>query len=119
MPATPTLNILDTLLHSVSAVIQTSSATGISDVPTHATAIRRSFKTGLGWETLPAIKPELPLVDPRKAHLERPGAQTHLSVGYLGDDLGSNNNAPMALVDTALSGMGGRLFSKLRDKQVR
>ena len=31
--------------------------------------------------TLPAIKPEPPLTGPRKAHLKRPGAQTHLSVG--------------------------------------
>ena len=68
-------------------------------------------------KTLPSVKPESPLTGPRKAHLERPGAQTHLSVGYLGADLESNNNAPMALVDTALSGMGGRLFSKLRDQQ--
>jgi len=67
--------------------------------------------------TLPTIKPEPPLTDPRKAHLKRPGAQTHLSVGYLGTDLKSNNNAPMALVDTALSGMGGRLFQRLRDKR--
>ncbi len=67
--------------------------------------------------TLPEIPPEPPLTGPRKAHLERPGAQTHLSVGYLGADLKSSNNAPMALVDTALSGMGGRLFQRLRDEK--
>jgi len=67
--------------------------------------------------TLPVIKPESPLTGPRKAHLKRPGAQTHLSVGYLGAGLTSSNNPPMALVDTALSGMGGRLFQRLRDKQ--
>ena len=67
--------------------------------------------------TLPVIKPEPPLVGPRVAHLERPGAQTHLSVGYLGADLESRNNAAMAMVDTALSGMGGRLFQRLRDQK--
>ena len=67
--------------------------------------------------TLPELRPEPPLTGPRKAHLKRPGAQTHLSVGYLGAGLKSSNNPPMALVDTALSGMGGRLFTKLRDKQ--
>ena len=67
--------------------------------------------------TLSTIKPEPPLTGPRKAHLKRPGAQTHLSVGYLGADLKSRDNPPMALVDTALSGMGGRLFQRLRDKQ--
>ncbi len=66
---------------------------------------------------LPVIKGEPPLTGPRKAHLKRPGAQTHLSVGYLGAGLKSIHNPPMVLVDTALSGMGGRLFQKLRDKQ--
>ncbi len=68
-------------------------------------------------QTLPDIQPEPPLKGPRKAHLNRMGAQTHLCVGYLGADLKSPNNAPMALVDTALSGMGGRLFLKLRDQE--
>ncbi len=67
--------------------------------------------------TLPVIKRELPLTGPRKAHLKRPGAQTHLSVGYLGTGLKSRNSPPMALVDTALSGMGGRLFQRLRDRK--
>jgi len=67
--------------------------------------------------TLPTIKPEPPLTGPRKAHLKRPGAQTHLSVGYLGADLKGRNSPPMALVDTALSGMGGRLFQRLRDRK--
>ena len=67
--------------------------------------------------TLPAIEPEPPLTGSRKAHLKRPGAQTHLSVGYLGAGLTSSNNPPMALVDTALSGMGGRLFQRLRDQK--
>ena len=71
----------------------------------------------LSTKVLPQIAPETPLTGPRKAHLERPGAQTHLSIGYLGAGLRSSNNPSMALVDTALSGMGGRLFSKLRDKQ--
>ncbi|OQY44245.1 MAG: hypothetical protein B6240_10855, partial [Desulfobacteraceae bacterium 4572_87] len=31
--------------------------------------------------------------------------------------LKSGNNPPMALVDTALSGMGGRLFQRLRDQK--
>jgi zinc protease len=67
--------------------------------------------------TLPAIKPEPPLTSVRTAHLKRPGAQTHLSVGYLGAGLKSSDNPPMALVDTALSGMGGRLFQRLRDQK--
>jgi zinc protease len=38
-------------------------------------------------------------------------------VGYLGAHLKSDDNAPMALIDTALSGQGGRLFMQLRDKE--
>ena len=66
---------------------------------------------------LPAVAPEPPLTKPREAHLKRPGAQTHLVIGYLGAGLKSRDNAPMALIKTALAGQGGRLFSQLRDKQ--
>ena len=65
---------------------------------------------------LPEIPPEPPLTGSGQAHLERPGAQTHIIIGYLGADLKSKDNAPMALIETALSGQGGRLFSRLRDK---
>ncbi|MBL7211398.1 MAG: insulinase family protein [Desulfobacteraceae bacterium] len=66
---------------------------------------------------LPYVPPEPPLKGPRVAHKERPTAQTHLTVGYLGADLESRENASMALVKTALAGQGGRLFSRLRDKE--
>lgn len=67
-------------------------------------------------ERLP-VPPEPPLTGPRKVHLTRPGAQAHVAIGYLGAGMKSKDNAPMALVSTALSGQGGRLFSELRDKQ--
>ena len=66
---------------------------------------------------LPEIDPEPPVTDLRETHLEREGAQIHLMVGYLGTDIKSKNNAPMSIIDTALSGQGGRLFRELRDKQ--
>jgi zinc protease len=66
---------------------------------------------------LPLILPELPLQKEREVHLERPGQQIHLMVGYLGADLKSPDNAVMTLIDTSLSGQGGRLFMELRDKQ--
>jgi zinc protease len=65
----------------------------------------------------PEIRPEPPLTQIRKAHLEMPKAQVHLAIGYLGASLESKNNAPMALLETALSGQGGRLFFELRDKR--
>jgi len=66
---------------------------------------------------LPTIAPEPPLKEARAAHIKRPGAQTHLVVGYLGAGVGSRLDAPMSLVKTALAGQGGRLFTDLRDKQ--
>lgn len=66
---------------------------------------------------LPEVPPEPPLTQPRQAHIERTGAQTHLAIGYLGADLKSPYNASMALINTALSGQGGRLFYRLRDKK--
>jgi len=63
------------------------------------------------------IRTEPPLTEIREAYLERQGAQTHLVIGYLGASLESKNNAPMALLETALSGQGGRLFFELRDKR--
>ena len=65
----------------------------------------------------PEISSESPLQKERKVHLERPGSQVHIIIGYLGADLKSPDNAVMTLIDTALSGQGGRLFSELRDKQ--
>lgn len=63
------------------------------------------------------IRAEPPLTEIRKSHLSMPRAQVHLAIGYLGASLDSPNNAPMALLETALSGQGGRLFLELRDKR--
>lgn len=66
---------------------------------------------------LPHVPDEPPIGDIRKAHLERPGAQTHIALGYLAGDMMSPDDASLALLETALSGMGGRLFVRLRDKE--
>ncbi|MDY6971918.1 MAG: pitrilysin family protein, partial [Thermodesulfobacteriota bacterium] len=73
-------------------------------------------KFGSPQKDLSDIPPEAPLIAPRQVHLERPGAQTHIVIGYLGASIKSKENAPMALIETALSGQGGRLFTRLRDK---
>lgn len=64
-----------------------------------------------------AVDPEPPITEVREARLERQSAQTHLIMGFLGASLHSNNNLPMSIVETALSGQGGRLFYHLRDRQ--
>jgi len=81
----------------------------------HVKALFAAFVPSDG--KLPSVAPEPPLQKVRVAHIRRPGAQTHLIVGYLGAGLGSPLNAPMALIQTALAGQGGRLFRELRDEQ--
>lgn len=66
---------------------------------------------------LPEIAVEPSLKKPRLAHIQRAGAQTHLILGYVGAGIGSRLDAPMALLQTALAGQGGRLFIELRDKR--
>ena len=81
-------------------------------------AIEALFGTSTAsGRTLPSVEPEPALTKIRDAHLNRPGAQTHMVVGYLGVGLRSKEDAAMALVKTALSGQGGSLFYNLRDKQ--
>jgi len=63
------------------------------------------------------IMAETSLKKPRLTHVQRPGAQTHLIVGYVGAGIGTRLDAPMALLQTGLAGQGGRLFIELRDKQ--
>ena len=67
-------------------------------------------------EGLKLLNPEPPLEGIRRIHKKRPGAQTHIVLGYLGVPISSPFNAPMAIVDAALSGQGGRLFVRLRDQ---
>ncbi|MBN2059312.1 MAG: insulinase family protein [Deltaproteobacteria bacterium] len=66
---------------------------------------------------IPGIAPESPLIMKREVHLEREGNQTHLMIGFLDVDLKSEANSIMDLVNTDLTGLGGRLFRELRDKR--
>ncbi len=67
--------------------------------------------------SIPSIPPEPPLESARVAGLQKAGAQTHLVIGYLGAGLKSRENESMELLQTALSGQGGRLFIQLRDRE--
>jgi zinc protease len=46
-----------------------------------------------------------------------PKAQTHMVLGFLAAGLKSDDRYPLEVLDAVLSGMGGRLFTELRDKQ--
>ena len=93
------------------------SVVGDFDSERVAQKIQELFKAlSPAGEGLKFLEPEPPLEGIRKVHKKRPGAQTHIVLGYLGVPISSPDNAPMALVDAALSGQGGRLFVRLRDQ---
>ncbi len=66
----------------------------------------------------PTILPEPPILSPRKVYKKREEKQVHIILGFLGSSLKSKENIPMDIVETALSGQGGRLFYELRDKKA-
>ncbi|UCD84078.1 MAG: insulinase family protein [Deltaproteobacteria bacterium] len=65
--------------------------------------------------------PELPLPLPLKKirssvkYLEK--EQAHIILGFLGTTLDSDDRYPLEILNTVLSGQGGRLFLELRDKE--
>lgn len=85
-------------------------------------AMRDLLESGL--QKLPASRRQMPLPkpDPRpKTKLEstirKEKAQAHIVFGFPGPSLRSKDRRAMAFLNTVLSGMGGRLFMELRDKQ--
>jgi len=71
-------------------------------------------KTG----SFPKIMPEPPILSPRRVYKKKEEKQVHIIMGFLGSSLKSKENIPMDIVETALSGQGGRLFYELRDKKA-
>lgn len=53
----------------------------------------------------------------RKFNLERERAQVHIIIGFLGATLNSADRYALEVLDAALSGQSGRLFTELRDKK--
>lgn len=77
------------------------------------------------WQKSPAPKPQVeesvlpPDVPsaPEIVSLPRDKQQVHLIIGFLGTTLTSEDRYGLEVLDTALSGQSGRLFTELRDKQ--
>ncbi|MBW2622734.1 MAG: insulinase family protein, partial [Deltaproteobacteria bacterium] len=63
------------------------------------------------------INPPAALEGVKTRRLELQKAQTHLVLGFLTPGLKSQEKYALEVLDTVLSGMGGRLFIELRDKQ--
>ncbi|MDH4320125.1 MAG: insulinase family protein, partial [Desulfobulbaceae bacterium] len=63
------------------------------------------------------ILPPDPPAAPRIVNIDRDKEQVHVIIGFLGATLTSADRYALEVLDTALSGQSGRLFTQLRDKQ--
>jgi zinc protease len=60
---------------------------------------------------------EPPLDKTRRVEIEKTKEQAHFVLGFLGTTLQHKDRYALEVLDAALSGMGGRLFYELRDKE--
>ena len=65
----------------------------------------------------PPIPQEPPLGRIRRAEIYREKEQAHFVLGFLGTTVQQRDRYALEVLDAALSGQGGRLFSELRDKE--
>lgn len=65
----------------------------------------------------PVIEPPTPVLKPIIVEEKIDRAQAHLVIGFLTPGLKSADRYSLRILSSALSGMGGRLFRELRDKQ--
>src|SRR5262249_54005538 len=66
---------------------------------------------------LPDIAREPPPTERRRFHRSLARAQAHLVLGFQGLTVGDPDRHALEVLSTILSGMGGRLFTELRDKR--
>lgn len=62
------------------------------------------------------LPPDVPS-SPEVVSIPRDKQQVHIIIGFLGTTLSSEDRYGLEVLDTALSGQSGRLFTELRDKQ--
>ena len=67
--------------------------------------------------TLPQIPEEKPVQAIRKKEKLRDKKQTHIILGFRGTTFQEKDRYPLEVLDSLLSGQGGRLFLELRDKE--
>jgi len=72
---------------------------------------------GEGPQTLPMVEREAPPTEPRRVHRILSRAQSHVVLGFQGLTLFDPDRHALEVLSTVLSGMGGRLFTELRDKR--
>ncbi len=62
------------------------------------------------------LPPDVP-AGPDVVNIPRDKQQVHIIIGFVGTTLSSEDRYGLEVLDTALSGQSGRLFTELRDKQ--
>ncbi|HVP61801.1 MAG TPA: pitrilysin family protein [Myxococcaceae bacterium] len=72
---------------------------------------------GTGPEPLPDVPREAPPTERRRVHKVLARAQAHVVLGFQGLTLFDPDRHALEVLSTVLSGMGGRLFTELRDKR--
>jgi zinc protease len=66
---------------------------------------------------VPDIPKEEPLAGVKKEIVRIPRAKAHIVIGFRGVTLKDPERYPLEVLNNILSGMGGRLFTELRDKE--
>ena len=72
---------------------------------------------GEGAGALPEVPHESPPTERRRVHRTLARAQAHVVMGFQGLTLFDPDRHALEVLSTVLSGMGGRLFTELRDKR--
>ncbi len=72
-----------------------------------------------GKEILPELPAPKPLIRPRVSNITREDkGQTHIALGFYGSPIDGQDRYAMEVISAVLSGMGGRLFQALREKEA-
>ncbi|MBS3917588.1 MAG: insulinase family protein [Deltaproteobacteria bacterium] len=91
---------------------------GDVDVNQAASAVQKEFgKIQKSNFVPPEVPKEPPLQKTRKSEVYKEKEQAHFVLGFPGATLQSRDRYVLDVLDAALSGMGGRLFYQLRDKE--
>ena len=72
---------------------------------------------GEGPQPLPEVAREAPPTERRRVHRTLARAQAHVVLGFQGLTLFDPDRHALEVLSTVLSGMGGRLFTELRDRR--
>jgi len=100
-------------------VISVAGAVKAEQVHREILSLFGDWQAPAGNDTATAeeLLPPDPPMSPEIITIDRDKEQVHLIIGFLGSTLNGADRYPLEVLDTALSGQSGRLFTQLRDKQ--